>query len=314
MNIKIGITGANGFIGTLLANKHIALGDKVKILSRKDTTKLKDVQLCRGDLSNINSLHAFVNDIDILYHCAAEIIDESKMEVTNIFGTENLIKAASGKIKHWVQLSSVGVYGPIGKGLIRENQPYNPINAYEKSKLKSDLLVLEASKKQIFTTTIIRPSNVFGASMRNNSLFALIKTIDKGLYFFIGQKGASANYVTAENVIEALYLAATNSNAVNKIYNISDWSSIEDFIGIISKYLKKPVPKYRIPLKPIVLLAKVTSFIPKNPLTVSRLLALCNRSKYVVTKIEKELNYLQKNSCDDGLRALVQEYKLRKLI
>lgn len=310
--MKVGVTGGNGFIGSQLVNRHIELGDEVHFLSRNKDRKIKGATLFVGDLSIEESLFEFVNEIDVLYHCAAEIIDESKMEATNIFGTENLIKAASGKIKHWVQLSSVGVYGPIDKGLITENQPYNPINAYEKSKLKSDLLVLEASKQQFFTSTIIRPSNVFGASMRNNSLFALTKTIDKGLYFFIGQKGASANYVTAENVIEALYLAATNSNAVNKIYNISDWCTIEDFVAMISKHLKRRVPKYRTLLKPIVLLAKVTSFIPKNPLTVSRLLALCNRSKYDINKIENELNYKPINTTNDGLKELVKEYISQK--
>jgi nucleoside-diphosphate-sugar epimerase len=114
-----------------------------------------------GDLSIIRSLTEFVKNIDVLYHCAAELIDESKMETTNVLGTETLIKAASGKVLHWVQLSSVGVYGPIGKGLITEDQLYNPINAYEKSKLQSDLLVLKATEQRLFTSTIIRPSNVF---------------------------------------------------------------------------------------------------------------------------------------------------------
>lgn len=311
--MKIGITGANGFIGSLLVQKHLELGDEITVLSRKAHTKIRVANVCFGDLTDINSLHEFVKNIDILYHCAAEIIDESKMEATNVLGTENLIKAASGKIKHWVQLSSVGVYGPIDNGIISENQPYKPNNKYEKSKLKSDLLVLEATKKQLFTCTIIRPSNVFGVLMKNNSLFALIKTIDQGFYFFVGEKGASANYITDENVIEALYLGATNLNAVNKIYNISDWSSIEEFVGIISKYLKKPVPKYRIPLKPVIILAKITSFIPNNPLTVSRLLALCNTSKYSTSKIKNELHYKNRNTLDDGLRELVKEYMKRKL-
>jgi nucleoside-diphosphate-sugar epimerase len=179
--------------------------------------------------------------------------------------------------------------------------------------LKSDLLVLEATKKQLFTSTIIRPSNVFGVLMKNNSLFELIKTIEYGFYFFVGKKGASTNYVTVENVIETLYLGATNLNAVNKIYNISGWSSLEDFISIISKYLKKPIPKYRIPLGLIIFFARITSFIPKNPLTVSRLMALCNKSKYPIQKLENELNYKYRNSIDDGLKELVTVYLTRKL-
>lgn len=312
--MKIGVTGGNGFIGRLLVNKHIELGDEVIVLSRNKERDIKGATLSVGDLSVEDSLIEFVKDLDVLYHCAAEIIDELKMEATNVMGTNNLIKAASGQIQHWVQLSSVGVYGPIGSGIITENQKYNPINKYEKSKLKSDLLVLEATENRLFTSTIIRPSNVLGAKMKNNSLFELIKTIDKGFYFFIGKKGASANYITVENVVESLYLAATNIKAINQIYNVSDWSTIEDFVNNITNHLQKSAIKYRIPIKLMIFLAKITSFIPNNLLTVSRLMALSNMSKYSTKKIEVELSYSPKNTNNNGLEGLVREYRLRKLL
>jgi nucleoside-diphosphate-sugar epimerase len=306
--MKIGVTGGNGFIGRLLVKKHIEMGDQVVVLSRNKDRNIEGVTVSVGDLSIKDSLVEFVKDLDVLYHCAAEITDESKMEATNVMGTKNLIEMASGKINHWVQLSSAGVYGPIGSGVITEKQKYNPINEYEKSKLKSDLLVLDATVQNFFTSTIIRPSIVFGVNMKNKSLFELIKTIDNGFYFFVGKRDSSANYVTVENVVESLYLGATNSKAINKIYNISDWSTIEKFVGIITNHLQKPLPKYRIPLKVLIFIAKTTSFIPNNPLTVSRLMALCNRSEYSTNKIEKELDYKPKNTQNDGLKELVREY------
>jgi nucleoside-diphosphate-sugar epimerase len=309
--MKIGVTGGNSFIGRLLENKDIELGDEVIVLSRNKERDIEGATLSVGDLSVEDSLTEFVKDLDVLYHCAAEIIDELKMEATNVMGTNNLIKSASGQIRHWVQLSSVGVYGPIGSGIITENQKYNPINRYEKSKLKSDLLVLEATENRLFTSTIIRSSNVFGAKMNNNSLFELIKTIDKGFYFFIGKIGASANYFTVENVVESLYLVATNIKAINKIYNVSDWSTIDDFVNNITNHLQKSVLKYRIPIKLMIMLAKITSFIPNNPLTVSRLMDLSNISKYSIKKIEVELSYSPKNTNNNGLEGLVREYRLR---
>jgi uncharacterized protein YbjT (DUF2867 family) len=64
--MKIGITGGNGFIGRLLVNKHIELGDDVKVLSRNIDTKIKGVTICVGDLSILNSLDEFIKDIDVL--------------------------------------------------------------------------------------------------------------------------------------------------------------------------------------------------------------------------------------------------------
>lgn len=313
--MKIIITGATGFIGKLLVKKHIDLGDEVHILSRREKENFEfhdKVQYHFGDLSDVKSLTDFVVNADVLYHCAAEIRHESKMRAINVEGTKNLIQVASKNVKHWVQLSSVGVYGPIFYGNIDENQPYNPINEYEKTKLESDLLVLQAVQNNAFTCTFIRPSNVFGADMRNASLFQLIKTIDKGFYFFVGPKGASANYVPVENVIEALYLAAVNPKAKNQIYNISSWTTIEDFIGTIAKELGKSEPQLRVPIYPIKVIARITSFIPKNPLTVARINALSNKTKYITDKIEKELGYKPIVNTGSAIHGLVQFYKSQK--
>lgn len=310
--MKIAITGATGFIGKLLIKKHLDLGDEVHVLTRKKLTheNQKGLYFHIGDLSDVKSLFLFLENADVLYHCAAEIRDESKMSLVNVEGTKNLISAATGTIKHWVQLSSTGVYGPLFSGIVTENQSYNPINEYEKTKLESDFLVLEATQNTVFTSTIVRPSNVFGFQMTNQSIFQLVKSIDRGFYFFVGfEKGASANYVPVENVIEALYLAATHTRAKNEIYIISSWCTIEEFIGNIAKSLGKPCPKFRIPLRLSKYLARATFFIPKNPLTVARINALSNRVIYETTKIEKELDYTPVVSTEDTIKDLVEFYK-----
>lgn len=310
--MKVAITGATGFIGKLLVNKHISLGDEVRILSRKEVFNFENfdkVQIFKGDLSNKKSLLNFVDNVDVLYHCAAEIKDESIMNLINVEGTKNLIDASIGKIKHWVQLSSTGVYGPIYKGNVSESHAYNPINEYERTKLTSDLLVLDAGKNNNFTYTLIRPSNVFGYQMTNQSIFQLVKMIDKGFYFFVGPKGASANYVPVENVVEALYLASTNPKAKNNTYIISDWCTVEFFIEIVAQVLKKPYPKLRFSIVFTKFFAGLTFFIPKNPLTMSRVNALSTRVKYETTKIEKELDYKPFVTIKDTIEKLVRFQK-----
>jgi nucleoside-diphosphate-sugar epimerase len=150
--------------------------------------------------------------------------------------------------------------------------------------------------------------------MTNQSIFQLVKSIDKGFYFFVGfQKGASANYVPVENVIEALYLAATHPRAKNEIYIISSWCTIEEFIGNIAKSLDKPFPKFRIPLGLSKSIARLTFFIPKNPLTVARINALSTRVIYKTTKIENELDYKPVSSIAETIKDLVAFYKRNQL-
>lgn len=310
--MKIAITGGSGFIGQMLLKKHLELGDEVHVLSRREPSEFSispNLFCHKGDLLDINSLESFLFETDVLYHCAAEIYDESKMQAVNVDGTINLLKVGTGKIKHWVQLSSVGVYGPVDGGIITENHLYNPINPYEKTKLQSDLLVMESGVSNGFTFAVIRPSNVFGSEMRNSSLFQLIKMINSGYYFFIGPRGASANYIAVSNVVQALFLAATHPKAKNEIFNISSWTTMENFIAMIAKELERPLPKYRVSLTFIKMVAELLSVVPKNPLTVSRVKALSNRSIYSTSKIINQLGYKEEESLETAIGELVGSYK-----
>jgi nucleoside-diphosphate-sugar epimerase len=313
--MKVAITGASGFIGKLLVEKHLTVGDEVHFLSRNNNSIFPvNYKLYHhiGDLSSSETLKDFLKDIDILYHCAAEIGDESKMDDTNVLGTKNLLEAAKNNVEHWVQLSSVGVYGPIYEGVITENHKYNPINKYERTKLQSDILLMERALNCNISFTVIRPSNVIGKSMKSQSLFQLISTVDRGMFFFIGREGASANYIPIENLIESLYLAATHPNAKNQVYNISNWVPIETFISYISKVLGKSRPKVRISKVLAKKLGRITSLFSKNQLTLPRIEALSNRAIYSNQKIETELGYKPIITAKEAVKNLVVHYQKLK--
>ncbi|HXH71762.1 MAG TPA: NAD-dependent epimerase/dehydratase family protein, partial [Mariprofundaceae bacterium] len=259
---------------------------------------------------NVESLQSFVDGADVLYHCAGQLTDEATMRAVHIDGTRNLIDvAARCCIGHWVQLSSVGVYGPVAKGVVTEESPLNPQGEYEVTKAESDRLVLQAAKQGAFSCSVLRPSNVFGGGMKNQSLFGLIKMIDQGLFFFIGRPGASANYIHIDNVVAGLVQCGTSTAAKGKIYNISDYCTIEAFVRIISDALGRCVPKLRFPEMPVRWASKVMGLIPRFPLTQSRVDALVNRSIYPIDKIKEELGYSPVMSMENGLKQLVAAYK-----
>ena len=106
-----------------------------------------------------------------------------------------------------------------------------------------------------------------------------------------------------------MYLALVNKNAANKIFIISDWCTMEHFITTMAKSLGVEVPKYRLSIGFMKFVATITSFIPKNPLTVARIEALSNRSKYETTKVENELGYKPVVSIENTIERLVDFYK-----
>lgn len=103
-------------------------------------------------------------------------------------GTERLLTAAQGEVGLWVQLSSTGVYGPVRSGVVDEERILAPVNSYERTKAAGDLLVQAAAKSGL-KCFILRPSNIYGPDMPNQSLFQLIRMIDLGLFCHIDSRG-----------------------------------------------------------------------------------------------------------------------------
>ncbi|WP_034257960.1 NAD-dependent epimerase/dehydratase family protein [Altibacter lentus] len=310
--MKIAVTGATGFVGRMLVKKHLQEGNHVHILSRKDLSQdndFKKTTIHNGGLSDVTILKGFLKNTDVLYHCAAELLDTSKMVATNIDGTNNLIEAAKGNVKHWIQLSSVGVYGPVYYGTVTENQPCHPISLYEKTKLQADLNVIRDLNLINISFTIIRPSNIIGRSMTNQSVYKLIEMVDRKMFFYIGKKGAIVNYVPVDNVVQALFLAAINDNAKDQIFNVSSWDYIENFIGFVALELKKPIPKYRIPKKLAQVISLLLSIRNNNPLTESRINALTTKVIYSSNKIETFLNFSPVKSIESAISEMVEVYK-----
>ncbi len=311
----VAITGGTGFIGSGLVLRHLAMGDTVRLLSRQSKVKLGGTEIPvshQGDLTNENfDFSPFVDGVDVLYHCAGEIVNPSHMRSLHVEGTKKLIQAASGRIGKWVQLSSVGAYGPQHDGVVTELTPLNPVGVYEKTKVDSDNLVSKAIQDNAFPGTILRPSNVFGVNMNNQSLYHMIAMIKKGFFFFIGKPGASANYIHVDNIVEGLIRCGEKSEGKGETYNLSDYCTLEAFVSIISENLGKSAPKLRLPGPAVGFAAKVFEKIPGFPLTSSRVAALINRAVYPINKIKQELGYSHLVSIEEGLIQLVAKFERR---
>ena len=298
------VTGGTGFIGKKLVDALSRLDYRVRVISRrKFNEETKFVEVVEGDLLSESFPFAeALKDCALVFNCAGEIRDENKMTLLHVNATERLIQAAIQETKrvkkniHWIQLSSVGAYGPNYEGasvkrIVTEETPVNPFGTYEESKVKSDELVENASSNPFFTYSILRPSNVFGVDMPNNSLRELGKVINKGLFFYIGKSNSIAPYVHVEDVVKALLLCATDAKARGEIFNISNDCFLEDMIGAIAKAYNRPAPAIRIPEKFLRFLICCVGSVIRLPLSVDRINALVSRTSYPNDKLERLLGF-----------------------
>lgn len=302
--MNVAITGAAGYVGSLLLHAHAARGDRVHATARNEAAipALPGVTRYAADLTAMESLaDAFFDDTEVVYHCAAEIAREPLMRAVNVDATRTLLARARGRIGHWVQVSSLSVYGTPRRGVVDAGTPERPRGPYARTKHEAELLVAENG--DAYTYTIVRPSAVIGSSMRTRSIHALIDAVARGRFCFIGKPGAIGNYIHEENLSQALLLCATHPQAKQRTYIVSQNCTIEGMVAAIVSATGARKPP-RIPEAPARLAAQLGRLVPSFPLTPARVDALTSRVEYRTDAIERELGYRHVKRIEDALRAL----------
>jgi nucleoside-diphosphate-sugar epimerase len=294
------VTGAGGFVGKRLVEKLIEEGIKVKAISKSNQKSFhKAVSVIIADLLEPSDyLNEAVKGCELIFHCAGEVNHQPLMRKLHVQGTQNLLDAASrhGTVKHWIQLSSVGVYGrPANKTSyveeITELTAINPCGEYEITKAESDQIVFEGAIKHGFTYSVLRPSNIVGINMPNQSFRSLINSILKKRFFYIGSRDSISNYVHVDDVIDALMLCAKSPHAKNHIFNLSNDCKLCEIVSCLSNAHGISSSRVILPEALVRFLVKLNPLFIKSPLTQSRIDSLVSNIKYPNTKIEQLLQF-----------------------
>jgi len=297
------VTGGTGFVGRYLVDRLVAEGYIVRLLSRRSNTIASDaVEEFYGDLLDADTdLAAFLDDVDALFHCAGEVRDKSRMQALNVDAVSRLLDEARGRKLHWIQLSSVGVYGATWNGTVTEDTLLTPANAYERSKAAADEMLMAVTDDESMAWTILRPANVYGEGMSSRGLSRFVDAVRTGLYRPIGDGKANAHYIHVENVVDALLLCLQDTRAIRRIYNISDTNRMVDCAGIIAKYYNKPLNLSAVPEWLVRGVAGLAAIVPGLPVNFSTVDVLVNKTNYSRSRIEAELGYRLRVPINKGL-------------
>ena len=209
------VTGARGMIGKRIVELLLNKGWQVRVLTRsRYFSDEQRVQVYMSDINNEDVLSEFLCGVNAIFHCAAELRDESKMYSTNVEGTCKLLKEAKKtEASYFCFLSSAGVVGPTSTLCVTEETICHPNNLYEKTKYEAELLVKNSDLDM--NISILRPTNVVSHNKPgilslsiNNSWKDRLKVFLKG--------NESAHIVYVDDVASvALYFLDHTISGVN---------------------------------------------------------------------------------------------------
>ncbi len=295
------VTGSRGFIGKHLIQRLVNDGFTVKVISRGNYEYSHNsiIPITADLIKPSEAINEAVRGCELIFNCAGEINNQPLMRKLHIEGMQNLLDAALqyGALKHWIQLSSVGVYGPPSTKVnipreITEMTKINPCGEYEITKTESDLILIEVAKKCKFTYSVLRPSNVVGIDMPNQSFKSLINAILQRRFFYIGSRDSMANYVHVDDVVDALMLCAKSPNAKNEIFNLSNDCKFSDIVSCISDTYGINSSRSCLSEEMVRLIVKLTPKFLNSPLTQSRIDSLVSNTTYSNSKIKRLLHFV----------------------
>lgn len=243
--MRILITGGAGFIGSHLAERLVSEGHDVVALDDLSTGQKKNLaslegnnhfRFIEGSVLDADLVDQLVDDADMVFHMAAAvgvklIMDEpSRSILTNITGTENVLKAAiPGKTPTFIASTSE-VYGKTTKFPFAEDDDMtigatkNLRWSYASAKQLDEFLALAYAREvdlpvvvlRFFNTTGPRQTGRYGMVLPN---FVVNALTGKPLKVH-GTGEQSRCFGHVYDVIEALLRLMDKPEAFGEVYNI----------------------------------------------------------------------------------------------
>ncbi len=228
MNKKILVVGGAGYIGSHIVQLLCDKNYEVFVFDNFSTGFNSNIdervsKVIEGDIRNSSDLDsAFKNEIDVIFHFAANKAAGESMEKpgkyadNNLIGTLNLLnKSIENNVKYFVFSSSAAVYGNPQYLPIDENHPKNPTNYYGYTKLAIEENLEWFSKLKGLRYSALRYFNATGYDINGK-----IKT----------KEADTANL--SPIVMEAAYGLRNGMKVFGNDYDTPDGTCIRDYVHV----------------------------------------------------------------------------------
>ncbi len=256
------VTGATGLLGSHIAERLAARGDRVRALVRPGSAVgfLESIgaELVVGDLVDPDACSRAVRGVSTVFHSAAKVGDWGRwaeFQSASLDGTRNLAGAASGAgVERFLHISSTSAYGhPVEGGPpVDESAPlgqrlWPAWDYYTRSKVDCERLLWDLARDRGLRLTVIRPSWLYGERDRT-TLARLVGRLRAGKVPLIGTGDNPLSAIYAGNVADAAILAADDPGSVGEAYNVTDQGRItqREFLALFAEAAGAPPVRRRI--------------------------------------------------------------------
>ena len=244
--MKLLITGGAGFIGSQLTDYFLGKGHVVSVIDNLSWGKHafiahnlpnKKFSFYKADLLDYQKvLKMFTEDIDTVFHLAANsdimrgAIDPDIDFANTTVATFHVLKAMREKnIKRIFFLSGSGVYGNVGKKIIKETfGPLYPVSMYGATKLSAEGMISAFVNLYDMQAWILRPANIIGPRATHGVIFDFINQLKKDPRHLriLGDGKQTKSYLYVDDVLAAMDVVWHKSRVPIDVFNLTSTTYI----------------------------------------------------------------------------------------
>jgi nucleoside-diphosphate-sugar epimerase len=252
MSRTIVITGATGFIGSMLAKQLASTGWHIRALVRSASLgkRPKDIESewVTGDLEDTDSLKKLVAGADAIVHCAGVVrgARQDDFNRINVDGVARLVQIATEQHPkpRFLLVSSLAA---------REPQ----LSFYAASKRNGEKALASLSGDMFWG--VLRPPAVYGPGDRE--MLPLFQWMFRGIAPVIGSDKNRVSLLYVEDLADAIISWLHNSNHSKQFYELHDGHqrgySWQEIIDIVERLNGKSIFRANIPVPFVKLTASV---------------------------------------------------------
>jgi len=311
---RVLVTGANGFIGTMLCKKLLHENFRVHGTVRPGKTSLLPEGVEPVHIESIDGNTDWKNTlegINMIVHLAARvhIMDDIASDASsayrhvNVAGTDLLSRmgAASGCTR-FVFMSSIKVNGEERAKPYSERDMPAPLDPYGISKWEAEQKLIEVAKKTRMELVILRPPLVYGPGVKANFL-RLIKIVDHGFPLPLASVNNRRSLIYLGNLVDAIITCLVHPKAAGETFMVSDNMDLatSELIRLMVEAMSRKARLFSFPPRLLKIIGKITG----RSSEINRLIdSLCVDS----SKIRTMLGWNPTYTLAEGIHETIEWY------
>jgi UDP-N-acetyl-alpha-D-quinovosamine dehydrogenase len=252
--MKVLVTGASGFIGSVLCKHLLQYGLSVRASTRSNSSSTIPSGAETLRITSVDGgtdWSEALGGVDAVVHLAARVhvMHESNddphgaFRTVNTEGTNRLAAMAAGaEVRRIVYVSSIKVNGEqTANSPFTECDVPSPDDAYAISKWGAEQALWDTARRTGLEIVVVRPPLVYGPSVPGN-FNRLLRFIRLGIPLPLGSIQNQRSFLYVENLCDAVRVCLQHPAAAGRTFLLSDGEDIStpELIRLLSHYLGRP--------------------------------------------------------------------------